>query len=130
VTNVTHRRALLGDDRGRPRGGDDDVRANFDDPLRLDNGNRRVDAAGPLVWDGQTGECEIAVTITQNVNGTTVTATGDSGDYRAPSDRWDADADTRDHEQLQSGATAQAVGIITLKSSSHKIQWSQPVTLQ
>jgi|SRR4051812_24980984 hypothetical protein len=105
------------------------MRANFDDPLQLANGNRRVDAAGPLDWQGQTGECDIAVTITQSLNGTTITATGDSGDYQPPSNRWDADADTQNNQQFQSGA-AQAVGIITLKSTGQHIQWSQAVTLQ
>jgi len=105
------------------------MRPNFDSTLTLDNDNRRVDATGPLNWDGATGQCEVAVTITQAVNGSTVVASGDSSNYNAPQPAWQADADTNDNQQLQAG-TATAEGVLTLTNPSRPpVRWSQPVQL-
>jgi hypothetical protein len=105
------------------------MRPNFDSPLALDNDNRRVDATGPIKWDGAPGQCEVAVTITQTVNGATVVATGKSSNYNAPRPTWQADADTDDDQQLQAG-TATAEGVLTLTNPSRPaVRWSQPVQL-
>jgi hypothetical protein len=105
------------------------MKANFDNTLRLENNRTRVDAAGPLDWEGSSGRCDIDVTITQSVNGTTVTATGDTGSYNEGDDRWDTNANTQNGRQFQPGA-AQASGTINLRGSQ-PIPWGpQNVTLQ
>jgi hypothetical protein len=105
------------------------MKPNFNSPLLLDNDNRRVDAAGPFNWEGATGQCEVAVTITQSLNGSTVVATGDSSSYNAPQPNWQADADTVDNKQLQPGS-AIAEGVVTLTNPSRPpVRWSQPVEL-
>src|SRR4051812_16497872 len=106
------------------------MKPNFDSPLPLDNNNRRVDAAGPLDWEGATGQCEVAVTITQTVNGHTVTARGDSSSYNSPEPTWQADADTDNNQQLQPGS-AQAAGILTLTDPTRPpVRWTEIVQLQ
>jgi hypothetical protein len=129
VTNVTHRARTSDEDRAVLHEGED-VKPNFDSPLNLDRDNRRVDATGPLDWQGATGQCRVVVTITQTVNGTTVVATGDSGNYNAPEPTWDANADTEHHEQLQPGS-AHAEGVLTLTDPPRpEIRWSEDVQLQ
>jgi hypothetical protein len=105
------------------------MKANFDNTLHLEHGGSRVDAAGPLDWEGSSGQCDIAVTITQTLNGTTVTATGDTGSYNQGDNRWDTNADTQDNQHFRPG-TAQAEGTINLRGSQ-PIPWGpQNVTLQ
>ncbi len=104
------------------------MKANFDNTLRLDNGGTRVDAAGPLNWEGASGQCDIDVTISQSQNGNTIVATGDTGSYNQGDTRWDANADTDNGQQLQPGS-AQAEGVIHLRGSQ-PIPWGpQSVTL-
>jgi flagellar hook assembly protein FlgD len=105
------------------------MKANFDSLLHLENGGTRVDAAGPLDWEGASGQCDIAVTITQSVNGGTVVARGDTGSYNQGDSRWDTNADVQNGQRLQPGS-AQAQGVINLRGSQ-PIPWGpQNVTLQ
>ena len=106
------------------------MKPNFDSPLSLDNDNRRVDAIGPLEWEGATGQCRVAVTITQIINGATVLATGESGNYNSNEPTWDTHADTRNGLQLRPGP-AQATGVLTLTDPTRpSIQWTETVQLQ
>jgi hypothetical protein len=106
------------------------MKPNFDSALDLDNDNTRVDAAGPLDWEGTQGQCRVAVTITQTIDGTTITATGESGDYGSDKLRWEADANTEDGQAFQPGE-AHAEGVLTLRhSSAPPVVWGQDVVLQ
>jgi hypothetical protein len=104
------------------------MKANFDDPLHIENGGTRVDACGPMDWQGASGKCDIAVTITQTLNGTTVVGTGDTGTYNQGDNRWDTNADTQGANHFQPGP-AHAQGTINLRGGA-PIPWGQDVTLQ
>src|SRR4051794_9734203 len=96
------------------------MRPNFETPLDLYHGNTRVDAKGPLNWNGTKGNCRIKVEIKQRINDQDVVATGDSGGYDDKNVDWDAEARTTGAE-LQPGS-ASAHGVATL-DSGEKIPW-------
>jgi|SRR3954453_20511003 len=103
------------------------MRPNFNSPLHLDDGGKKVKATGPLNWNGTTGHCKVHVVIWQNG----ITATGDSSGYDDSQANWDADGKTQNSATLSPGP-ATATGTVTLENSNDPPPppWTQPVQLQ
>lgn len=106
------------------------MKPNFYSPLQIDNDGERVNAAGPLNWNGTQGDCKVSVTIKQTVNGEDVWAWGQSQNYDTHAADWGADTDTRGDQRLQPGP-AHAWGVVTLTNSTDPppLPWDQPVQL-
>jgi hypothetical protein len=118
VTNVTPGGTAREEDRRDHREEADSVRTNFINPLYITNDGRRVIAEGPIDWEGGTGQCSIAATITQgNVQGS-----GDTGNYNQGDPSWECNCDVQGSGRFQPGP-ARAHGVISGTSNPPPAPW-------
>jgi hypothetical protein len=107
------------------------MNSRVDSPLTLGAGGMTVNVDGEITtWESDEASAVFAVTVTQNQDGTTVTATGNTtATYHPKQKKWTATARVTGNAPLIAGvvAEADATGTITLRNGgTETYPWPNP----
>jgi hypothetical protein len=101
------------------------MHGNVNNPLKLSNGDKTVDAKGWMQWDAGETSAVFTVAIAQPpVSG------GGADTYTPPQTTWDIDVDSAGGDKFQKGpATASVTAVVSKPDSTTTIHWTAPVQL-